>query len=97
MHKQNACQRDKSVSRRFLVKYRLFLIRSSYRASTVASTAVDASISVDLSLISVHRNSTNRAAVYASAASDAIVIDLISHSDNLLDILWHDLYSCPLL
>ena len=62
----------------------LFSIGSAYRTYAVASTALDASLCVDLILAVALGNSVNGALVCASAAADAIVTDLISHNTNLL-------------
>ena len=84
----------------------LFSIGSAYRTYAVASTALDASLCVDLILAVALGNSVNGALVCASAAADAIVTDLISHNTNLLLIkrdpscsLLHEKYiiSVPLL
>ena len=61
-------------------------VRCTYRANTRASAAVDASVSVDNILAVSLRNSANRAALCASAASDTLIRNLVSHSKILLII-----------
>ncbi len=58
----------------------LFSLRSFYRANTSASTAVQASLCVDYVLAVLFGDCFNRTFGSACAASDAVVIDLISHS-----------------
>lgn len=59
---------------------KLLSLRSTNRASTCASAAIQASRCVDNALAVSLRDSANRTFSSASAATDAIVIDLISHS-----------------
>lgn len=59
----------------------LVSVRCADGTYACARAAVDAGICVDNVLSVSFRNSANRALVCTSAASDAIVTDLISHSD----------------
>ena len=62
----------------FILK--LLSLRSANRTCACASTAIQTCRSVDNALAVSLRNSTYGALSHASAAADAIVIDLISHS-----------------
>ena len=55
------------------------LYRSANRASTSASAAVDASVSVDNVLTIALRDRVYGAAICACAARDALIIDYICH------------------
>ena len=58
----------------------LCLLRCSNRASSFASAAVNASVRINNILAVTLRNSSYGAAVSASAASDAIIRNLICHN-----------------
>ena len=65
---------------------KLLSLRSVYRASICARTAVDADISVDLVLAVTLGDSVHGAALSSSAASDASIGNLVSHDSYLLHI-----------
>ena len=79
-------KKDRPKRTVFLIRSELFSLRCANRANTVASAAVDASVSVDNVLAVSLRNSANRAALSASAASDTLIRDLVSHNNILLII-----------
>ena len=62
----------------FILK--ILSLRSANRTCACASTAIQTCRSVDSALAVSLRNSTYGTLSHASAAADAIVIDLISHS-----------------
>ena len=60
--------------------WELLLHRSAHGAGVGASTAVDASISIDLILAVALSDRGDGAAIGASAAADALSSDLVSHN-----------------
>lgn len=64
-------------------KEKLFLFRSAYRAGIGTSTAFDAGFRVDYIFAVALCDSAYRARACACAASDAFVIDFISHFFHL--------------
>jgi hypothetical protein len=60
----------------------LLSLGSSHGASTGASTAIQALISIDNILAVAFANRIDRASIDASATADAIIIDRISHYDK---------------
>ena len=66
---------------------KLSLLGSANGANTGTSTALDASIGIDLVLAVSLGNCFNRALCSASAASDAIIRNLVSHDKYLHKVL----------
>ena len=58
---------------------KLLLGRCSYGASVCAGTTADAAVSVDNVLIATIGDAAGGASVSASAASDALIRNLVSH------------------
>ena len=59
-------------------------LRSVYRASTLASTTIDACVCVDDKLSVAHGDGSYRTFAFASTTTDARIIDYISHNSILL-------------
>ena len=73
--------------RHYIVSPKLSLADSTDRAGTLASTAIDASICVDLVLRIALRNSLNGAGTCACAAADASIINNTCHFVILLSVI----------
>lgn len=72
------------------ISRQLFSLRSFYRASISASSAVNAFVSVDNILTVYFGDTFCGASVCASAAADAFIIDLVCHFTHLHNIFRTD-------
>ena len=65
-----------------LVSFRLFSSRSAYRTNTCTSTALYASVCVDLVLAVALSDSAYRTLTSASTAADALIRNLVCHKNT---------------
>ena len=68
----------------YVLNQELILCDSTNRALTCAGTAADALICIDFELSVAHADSANGAGVNTSAASNALVSNLMSHGNLLI-------------